>query len=169
MNIMEEISKDYLRKKEFKFDIGDTVDVHVKVMEGDKERIQIFNGIVIARKGGGVNETFIVRRIVQGEGVERIFPVHSPNVTKIAIKRSGESTRRAKLYYLRDRVGKAAKLKDTIVPGAEEEVPEEMKEKPEEKAEAKAESKAEAKPEAKHEPKAEAKEAKKETPAEAKK
>jgi large subunit ribosomal protein L19 len=149
MNIMEKISKEYQREKAFKFTIGDTVDVHVKVMEGDKERIQIFNGIVIARKGGGVNETFIVRRIVQGEGVERIFPVHSPNIAKIAVKRSGEGTRRAKLYYLRDRVGKAAKLKDTIVPGAEEEVPEEIKEKLEEKAEAKAEVKAEVKTEAK--------------------
>jgi large subunit ribosomal protein L19 len=92
-----------------KFEIGDTVDVHVRILEGQKERVQIFNGTVIARKGHGVRETFTVRRIVQGEGVERIFPVHSPKIAKVEVKRSGR-VRRAKLYYLRDRVGKATRL-----------------------------------------------------------
>jgi large subunit ribosomal protein L19 len=85
--------------------------VHVKTIEGDKERIQIFNGMVIRRKGSGIRETFTVRRIVQGEGVERIFPVHSPNVTEVVVKKSFK-TRRAKLYYLRDRKGKSARLKE---------------------------------------------------------
>ena len=88
---------------------GDTVRVHVKVREGDKERIQVFSGTVIMKKGTGVNETFTVRRIVNNEGVERIFPLHSPFVARVAVKRSGE-TRRAKLFYLRKRVGKAVRL-----------------------------------------------------------
>jgi len=97
-------------KKELpKFEIGDTVDVHSRIVEGDKTRIQIFTGTVIARKGIGVNETFIVRRIVNDEGVERIFPVNSPNIVDIKPTRSGK-VRRAKLYFLRDRVGKAVKL-----------------------------------------------------------
>lgn len=94
-----------------KFDIGDTVDVHLRILEGEKERVQIFNGIVIARRGDGVRETFTVRRIVQGEGVERVFPVNSPKISKVDVKRKGE-TRRAKLYYLRDRVGKATRLRE---------------------------------------------------------
>jgi large subunit ribosomal protein L19 len=94
-----------------KFDIGDTVDVHLRILEGEKERVQIFNGIVIARKGDGVRETFTVRRIVQGEGVERVFPLNSPKIAKVDVKRQGE-TRRAKLYYLRDRVGKATRLRE---------------------------------------------------------
>ena len=94
-----------------KFDIGDTVDVHLRILEGEKERVQIFNGIVIARKGDGVRETFTVRRIVQGEGVERVFPLNSPKIAKVDVKRKGE-TRRAKLYYLRDRVGKATRLRE---------------------------------------------------------
>jgi large subunit ribosomal protein L19 len=93
------------------FDIGDTVDVHTRIMEGDKERIQIFNGVVIARSGGGSREMFTVRRIVQGEGVERKFPLHSPRIAKIEVVRSG-TVRRAKLYYLRDRVGKAVRLRE---------------------------------------------------------
>jgi len=101
-----------------KFDIGDTVDVHVRILEGDKERIQIYNGVVIARSGGGTREMFVVRRIVQGEGVERKFPLHSPRIAKIDVKRSGV-TRRAKLYYLRDRTGKAVKLKERRVAVAE--------------------------------------------------
>lgn len=97
-------------KKELpKFEIGDTVDVHCRIVEGDKTRVQIFTGTVIARKGIGVNETFIVRRIVNDEGVERVFPVNSPNVLDIKPTRSGK-VRRAKLYFLRDRVGKAVKL-----------------------------------------------------------
>jgi large subunit ribosomal protein L19 len=87
------------------FEIGDTVDVHTKILEGNKERIQIFTGTVIARSGGGSREMFTVRRIVAGEGVERKFPLHSPRIDKIEVKRSG-IVRRAKLYFLRDRVGK---------------------------------------------------------------
>jgi large subunit ribosomal protein L19 len=96
------------------FEIGDTVDVHCRILEGDKERIQIFNGIVIARSGSGTREMFCVRRIVQGEGVERKFPLHSPRIAKIEVKRSGV-VRRAKLYYLRDRIGKAVRLKERRV------------------------------------------------------
>src|SRR3954471_1336621 len=94
-----------------KFEIGDTVDVHVRILEGEKERIQIFNGVVIARSGSGTREMFVVRRIVAGEGVERKFPLHSPKIAKIEVKRSGV-VRRAKLYYLRDRVGKAVRLRE---------------------------------------------------------
>jgi len=93
------------------FAIGDTVDVHTRILEGEKERIQIFNGVVIARSGTGSREMFTVRRIVAGEGVERKFPIHSPKIAKIDVKRSGVS-RRAKLYYLRDRVGKAVRLRE---------------------------------------------------------
>jgi large subunit ribosomal protein L19 len=93
------------------FDIGDTVDVHVRILEGDKERIQIYNGVVIARSGAGPREMFVVRRIVQGEGVERKFPVHSPRIADVVVKRSGK-VRRAKLYYLRQRSGKAVRLKE---------------------------------------------------------
>lgn len=102
------------------FEIGDTVDVHQRILEGEKERIQIFNGVVIARRGDGARETFTVRRIVQGEGVERVFALHSPKIAKVEVKRRGV-TRRAKLYYLRDRVGKATRLRERIVktePGA---------------------------------------------------
>jgi large subunit ribosomal protein L19 len=93
------------------FKIGDTVDVHTRILEGEKERIQIFNGVVIARAGSGSRETFVVRRIVAGEGVERKFPLHSPKIAKIEVKRSG-IVHRAKLYYLRDRIGKAVKLRE---------------------------------------------------------
>src|SRR5271165_3508190 len=93
------------------FDIGDTVDVHVRILEGDKERIQIYNGVVIARSGGGTREMFVVRRIVQGEGVERKFPIHSPRIADIVVKRSGK-VRRAKLYFLRNRSGKSVRLKE---------------------------------------------------------
>ncbi len=94
-----------------KFEIGDTVDVHLRILEGQKERIQVYSGVVIARRGGSTREMFTVRRIVQGEGVERQFPVHSPKIAKIEVKRTGV-TRRAKLYYLRDRVGKATRLRE---------------------------------------------------------
>ena len=94
-----------------KFEIGDTVDVHVRILEGEKERIQIFNGVVIARSGSKTREMFVVRRIVQGEGVERKFPLHSPRIADIVVKRSGK-VRRAKLYYLRERSGKAVRLKE---------------------------------------------------------
>ena len=93
------------------FAIGDTVDVHTRILEGEKERLQIFNGVVIARSGSGSREMFTVRRIVAGEGVERKFPLHSPKIAKVEVKRSGV-TRRAKLYYLRDRVGKSVRLRE---------------------------------------------------------
>lgn len=93
--------------------IGDTVRVHIKIKEGNKERIQIFEGTVIAKKHGGVNETFTVRRISYGVGVEKVFPVHSPNVVQVETVRKGK-VRRAKLYYLRGRVGKAAKVKTKL-------------------------------------------------------
>jgi len=96
------------------FEIGDTVDVHTRILEGEKERIQVFTGVVIARSGSGIRETFTVRRIVQGEGVERKFPIHSPRIADIKVKHSGV-VRRAKLYYLRDRVGKATRLKQRRV------------------------------------------------------
>jgi large subunit ribosomal protein L19 len=106
------------------FQIGDTVDVHQRILEGTKERIQVFNGVVIGRKGEGLEEMFTVRRIVQGEGVERVFPVNSPKIAKVEVKRTGH-VRRAKLYYLRKRVGKATRLRERkgktgelIVPGA---------------------------------------------------
>jgi large subunit ribosomal protein L19 len=100
-----------LKKDVTDFQVGDTVDVHVRILEGQKERVQVFNGTVIARRGGGMNEMFTVRRIVQGEGVERQFPLHSPKIAKIEVKRTGR-VRRAKLYYLRDRVGKATRLRE---------------------------------------------------------
>ena len=98
-----------LRKDPITFEIGDTVDVHQRILEGDKERIQIFNGVVIARRGTGMNENFTVRRIVASEGVERTFPINSPKLAKVEVKRHGK-VRRAKLYYLRDRTGKATRL-----------------------------------------------------------
>jgi large subunit ribosomal protein L19 len=99
------------RKEMPEFQIGDTVDVHQRILEGEKERIQVFSGTVIKRKGAGSQETFIVRRIVQGEGVERIFLVHSPKIAKIEVKKTGRA-RRAKLYYLRKRIGKATRLRE---------------------------------------------------------
>jgi large subunit ribosomal protein L19 len=100
-----------MRKDVPDFGPGDTVRVHVKILEGDKERIQVFEGFVIGRSGGGLRETFRVRKVSYGIGVERIFPVHSPRVDKIEVLRSGR-VRRAKLYYLRDRKGKAAQIKE---------------------------------------------------------
>jgi large subunit ribosomal protein L19 len=100
-----------MKETPMQFEIGDTVDVHTKILEGEKERIQIFSGTVIARSGAGIHETFTVRRIVAGEGVERKFPLHSPRVDKVEVKRSSV-VRRAKLYFLRDRVGKAVRLKE---------------------------------------------------------
>lgn len=108
LNLVEQSS---LKPEIPEFKIGDTVDVHTRILEGEKERIQIFNGVVIARAGSGSRETFVVRRIVAGEGVERKFPLHSPKIARIEVKRSGV-VRRAKLYYLRDRIGKATKLRE---------------------------------------------------------
>ena len=109
--LMELVEKTTLKPTTPKFEIGDTVDVHVRILEGDKERIQVYNGVVIARSGQGPREMFVVRRIVQGEGVERKFPLQSPRITDIVVKRSGK-VRRAKLYYLRERSGKAVRLKE---------------------------------------------------------
>lgn len=105
--LFDKIESEQFRKEPLKFGVGDTVRVHTKVVEGDKERIQVFAGIVIGRRGRGLNENFTVRRISYGEGVERVFPVNSPRVDKIEVERRG-SVRRAKLTYLRKRVGKGA-------------------------------------------------------------
>jgi large subunit ribosomal protein L19 len=105
--LLDKIERAQLRKEPAVFHVGDSVRVHTKVVEGDKERIQIFAGVVIGRRGHGLNETFTVRRISYGEGVERVFPIHSPRVDKIEVEREG-SVRRAKLTYLRHRVGKGA-------------------------------------------------------------
>jgi large subunit ribosomal protein L19 len=107
--ILDAVESKSLKKKIPHFEIGDIVDVHCRIKEGDKERTQIFTGTVIARKGRGINETFMVRRMVGNEGVERIFPLHSPNVLNVRAIRSGK-TRRAKLYYLRKRTGKSVRL-----------------------------------------------------------
>ena len=109
--LLELVEKSSLKAEVPHFEIGDTVDVHTRILEGEKERIQIFSGVVIARSGSGSREMFVVRRIVQGEGVERKFPLHSPRIAKIEVKRSGV-VRRAKLYFLRDRVGKAVRLRE---------------------------------------------------------
>jgi large subunit ribosomal protein L19 len=103
-----------MRKDAPKFDIGDQVEVHQEILEGDKKRVQIFSGVVIARSGDGMREMYTVRRIVQGEGVERTFPLHSPKIAKVEVKRTG-AVRRAKLYYLRDRIGKATRLRERRV------------------------------------------------------
>jgi large subunit ribosomal protein L19 len=116
--LMAAVEEANRRKDTPQFDIGDTVDVHQRILEGQKERVQIFNGVVIARKGEGLRETFTVRRIVQGEGVERVFPLNSPKIAKIEVKRTGQ-VRRAKLYYLRQRVGKATRLRERKVKGTE--------------------------------------------------
>ncbi len=113
MTAIEKFNQGQLKSEVADFRIGDTVAVAVKIKEGQKERIQMFEGTVIARKGGGLTETFTVRRLSYGVGVERVFPVHSPNVESVKIVRRGK-VRRAKLYYLRDRVGKAAKVKEKI-------------------------------------------------------
>ncbi|MCA9269271.1 MAG: 50S ribosomal protein L19 [Planctomycetales bacterium] len=112
--VLSQVESSYLKSEPPEFEIGDTVDVHTKILEGEKERIQIFTGVVIARSGSGTREMFTVRRIVAGEGVERKFPVHSPRIDKVEVKRKGV-VRRAKLYFLRDRVGKAVKLKERRV------------------------------------------------------
>ena len=109
--IMNIVEKGNMKAEMPQFEIGDTVDVHCLIHEGQKTRTQVFSGTVIARSGGGSREMFTVRRIVAGQGVERKFPVHSPRIAKIEVKRSSV-IRRAKLYYLRDRVGKAVRLKE---------------------------------------------------------
>ncbi len=108
LNLVEKAS---IKDDPPQFEIGDTVEVHTKILEGEKQRVQIFSGVVIARSGSGTREMFVVRRIVAGEGVERKFPLHSPHVDEVVVKRSSV-VRRAKLYFLRDRVGKAVRLKE---------------------------------------------------------
>lgn len=114
VDYLAEVEKASLKKTPPRFEIGDIVDVHVRIVEGEKERVQVFNGTVIARRGKGPGETFTVRRIVQGEGVERVFPVHSPSIVKVVVKRHSK-VRRAKLYFLRQRVGKRVRLAERRV------------------------------------------------------
>ena len=113
MNKIEAFVSEQLKAEVPAFNIGDTIRVHNKIKEGNRERVQMFEGTVIAMKHGGIHETFTVRRVSYGVGVERVVPVHSPNIDKIEIVRHGK-VRRAKLYYLRDRVGKAAKVKQKL-------------------------------------------------------
>ena len=113
-NIIDQIEKESMRTDIPDFRIGDTVKVFVKVVEGNKERLQAYEGVVIARKNGGLRETFTVRKISYGVGIERIFPVHSPRIEKVEVVRHGK-VRRAKLYYLRNRVGKATRVKEDVL------------------------------------------------------
>ncbi|MDP4132627.1 MAG: 50S ribosomal protein L19 [Bacillota bacterium] len=112
--LMKAITQDQIRNDLPQINIGDTLKVYLKIKEGDKERVQLFEGILIARKHGGINETITVRRVSYGVGVERVIPINSPNIDRIEVSRRGK-VRRAKLYYLRDRVGKSAKVKEKIV------------------------------------------------------
>ena len=113
MDLIKELNKETLANEKPQVKIGDTVRVHVKVKEGSRERIQVFEGIVIAKKHGGIEETFTVRRVSYGVGVEKVFPMHAPSIEKVETVRHGK-VRRAKLYYLRNRVGKAAKVKEAL-------------------------------------------------------
>ncbi|MCH5170781.1 MAG: 50S ribosomal protein L19 [Oscillospiraceae bacterium] len=113
MDALKVITEGMIKEDKPEIKIGDVVKVHVKIVEGSRERIQVFEGTVIAMKGSGVSETFTVRRVSYGVGIERVFPVNSPNVAKVDVVRHGR-VRRSKLYYLRDRVGKAAKVKEQI-------------------------------------------------------
>ena len=122
MNILDKIEAEQLKSEVTKFAVGDTIKVHTRVIEGDKERIQIYTGIVIGRKGTGVNASFTVRRVSYGEGVERVFPLHSPRIANVEVEKKG-AVRRAKLNYLRDRKGKSAttvkeKARATAAPAA---------------------------------------------------
>jgi large subunit ribosomal protein L19 len=109
--LLDKAEESSLRSDPIQFAVGDSVDVHTRILEGNKERVQVFSGVVIARRGSGTNAMFTVRRIVQGEGVERTFPVHSPKVALVEVKRHAR-VRRAKLYYLRERTGKATRLRE---------------------------------------------------------
>jgi large subunit ribosomal protein L19 len=113
MNFIQRIERTFLKEGVPAFRVGDTVDVHYRIREGERERVQLFAGVVISVKGGGMRRSCVVRRIVQGEGVERTFPLHSPRVADVVVKRRGR-VRRAKLYYLRGRTGKATRLADTF-------------------------------------------------------
>ncbi len=112
-DLLRSIEQEYMKPKVPPFRVGDTLDVGVRIRESGKERVQVFTGTCIARKGGGNRETFTVRRIVQGEGVERIFPLHSPNIERIKVVRRGRA-RRAKLHFLRQRTGRAARLREDL-------------------------------------------------------
>ncbi len=135
MRPLDAIEKDWLRKKKPRFEVGDSVNVHVRIVEGDRERIQIFSGTVIARRHQGLSETFTVRRIVQGEGVERIFPLQSPRVVDVVVQKKGK-VRRAKLHFLRGRTGRATRLEERLGPdkGAGPQPQEPEEEAPKEKA-----------------------------------
>ena len=113
MDLVKALTSQYMKEELPEVNVGDTVRVHVKIKEGARERIQVFEGTVIAKKHGGIEETFTVRRISYGVGCEKVFPIHSPNIVKVETVRRGK-VRRAKLYYLRDRLGKAAKVKEKV-------------------------------------------------------
>ena len=113
MDLIQALANEQVNENAPVVNIGETVKVHCKIKDGNNERIQVFEGTVIAKRGGGVSETFTVRKISYGVGVEKIFPIHSPNVAKVDVVRKGK-VRRAKLYYLRDRVGKSSKVKERI-------------------------------------------------------
>jgi len=146
MKRIAQIEKSYMKEYVPEFAIGDTVKVHVKIKEGDKERLQVFQGTVISRRGGGINETFTVRKISAGIGVERIFPVHSPNVSQIERIRLGK-VRRAKLYYLRGLTGKSARITEKLVEKTAEKT-EKKDKKPSKKAKAEVDPEAKAKKQA---------------------
>ena len=111
MTILDKIRKEQVREERHQFSVGDTNRIHVKIVEGNTERIQQFQGVVIARRGSGIEETFTVRRVQAGQGVERVFPINSPRIAKIEVIRRGD-VRRAKLYYLRDKIGRDARVKE---------------------------------------------------------
>ena len=113
MDLMQAFTQKHLKAEAPQVQVGDTIRVHLKVKEGNRERIQVFEGTVIAKKHGGLEETFTVRRVSYGVGVEKVFPLHAPSIEKVEVVRHGK-VRRAKLYYLRDRVGKAAKVKEAL-------------------------------------------------------
>jgi len=159
MDLLAEVEKQVITKRP-DFNVGDVVEVHVRIIEGDKERIQVFSGTVISRSGSGARESFTVRRIVEGEGVERCFPLHSPKIADIRVRKHGE-VRRAKLYYLRDRVGKATRIEGRTVEEAAAGAKAAPAAAPAAEGKAEAAPKAEAKPAPKPEAKAEKKEEKK--------
>ena len=111
MTILDKIRKEQVHEERHQFSVGDTIRIHVKIVEGNTERIQQFQGVVIARRGSGIEETFTVRRVQAGQGVERVFPINSPRIAKIEVIRRGD-VRRAKLYYLRDKIGRDARVKE---------------------------------------------------------
>ena len=113
MDLIKALTNEQLKENAPVLNVGDTVKIHNRIKEGNRERIQLFEGTIIAKNGGGISETFTVRRVSYGVGVEKTFPVHSPNVEKVEIIRSGK-VRRAKLYYLRDRIGKSSKVKEQL-------------------------------------------------------